>query len=301
MKELSQHQNTKQLIRSDFNIEKVGDLGITRKDTLLIELFNLLSYGHFLIPPVNRKFHAFCLGLPRSGTHSLARLFSSSYSAEHEPLKQLTVANILDWVNGRHSNFKMRSILANRDKYLKLELESSHFLHYVVEILVDLFPKAKFILTIREPVSWLASEINQNYSSRNVSFWGTLQEHRYGLYGQNYIHKTLADIPYVYPISNYLSYWKNHISMVLDNVPEDRLLIVDTFDIRDRLCDISSFVGADTNSLNKSKSWSGKRKPSLELYDLLEKDQVLLQIEDQCGDFIHEKVPFILKYLSFSQ
>lgn len=306
MKELSQHQNTKQLIRSDFNIEKVGDLGITRKDTLLIELFNLLSYGHFLIPPVNRKFHAFCVGLPRSGTHSLAYLFSSSYSAEHESLKQLTVANILDWVNGRHSNSKMRSILKSRDKYLKLELESSNFLHYAIEILVDLFPKAKFILTIREPISWLASIINQHYSIRNYSgrqviFWRKLQEHSYGFYGRNYIHKNLADIPYVYPISNYLSYWKNHISMVLDNVPEDRLLIVDTFDIRDMLCDISSFVGADTNSFNKSKYWSGRRKSSLELYDLVEKEQVLLQIEDQCGDFIHEKVPFILKYLSFSQ
>ncbi|MGD1921619.1 MAG: sulfotransferase [Pleurocapsa sp.] len=276
-------------------------LGITKKNNLQIKIFNLLSYGHFLLPAVDRRFQIFCVGLPRSGTHSLAHLFEPFYAAKHEPLKQLTVANIIDWTNGKHSDFKMRSILANRDKYLKLELESSHFLHHVIELLVDIFPKAKFILTIREPVSWLVSEVNQNYTSRNSDFWGTLQNFRYGCYGNEYINKSLIDIPNVYPISNYFSYWKDHINKIIDNVPAERLLVIDTFEITNSLNEIASFTGSNQDNFTQEKSWSGKRKSELDLYDLLEKSQVLSQAEEHCGDFIQEKVPFLSKHCSFLQ
>ena len=112
-------------------------------------------------------------------------------------------------------------------------------------------------------------------------------------------HNILADIPGVYPISSYLSYWKDHISIVLNNVPEDRLLIIDTFEIKDKISDISSFLGIHEENLNKSKFWSGKKKPSLKLYELIEKEKILRQIEDHCGDYIKAQVPFLLKYLLF--
>lgn len=276
---------------------KLRDLGISQQDNLKIKLFNVLSSAHFLHPPIKFQFQAFCLGLPRSGTHSLAHLFQSNYAAQHEPLKQLTVANILDWTQGKHNDSKMRSILASRNKHLKLEFESSHFLHSAVEILVDLFPEAKFILTVREPVSWLASEINQNYTSRNSSFWVTLQQHRYQNYGNKYTYDALVNIPSVYPISNYLAYWQAHITHVLNHVPKDRLLILDTFEIKSQLGEIASFVGADLEHLDLTQSWSGKRKPSLELYDLVDKSQVLLQISESCRDFIDTKIPLMSKYL----
>lgn len=159
----------KDILRTHFS-RKVYDIQITSYQFLRLERESLLSYGHSLIPSVQRDFCVFCIGLPRTGTHSLAHMFGKHFRAAHEPKKQETIINILDWKSGRYSKSKMLRILALRDKRLKLNLEASHYLHHIVDLLVELFPQAKFILTVREPISWLASETNQNYRTRNIDF-----------------------------------------------------------------------------------------------------------------------------------
>lgn len=32
-----------------------------------------------------RSFHAYCVGLPRLGTHTIARTFKNNYRSDHEP------------------------------------------------------------------------------------------------------------------------------------------------------------------------------------------------------------------------
>lgn len=285
----------KYILRTHFS-RKVYDIQITSYQFLRLERESLLSYGHSLIPSVQRDFCVFCIGLPRTGTHSLAHMFGKHFRAAHEPKKQETIINILDWKSGRYSKSKMLRILALRDKRLKLNLEASHYLHHIVDLLVELFPQAKFILTVREPISWLASETNQNYRTRNIDFWRSLEQYRYGRYCYVYEYKALEKIDNVYPIIAYLSYWKDHIAKVLNHVPRERLLIVDTFDIAQQLDVIASFVGINSSHLDLDKQWSGKRKESFDLYKLIDRSQVLEEVEVYCKDFIEENLPLLSKY-----
>lgn len=278
-----------------------GNQRIPAEQNFQFEKSVFLSTFHYLKPKPKRQFHAFCVGLPRSGTHSLAYIFEEHYRAEHEPLRPELIVNLVDFINGRHSKEKMRNILRYRDKRLKLDLESCHFLHHVIEILVPLFPDAKFILTIREPMSWLASEINQNYHTRSNKFCTVIEGLRYQNHTFSQDYDALKSLPNIYPILSYLNYWKEHISRVLSAVPTERLLIVDTFQIPEEIYRIANFLDIPEDTLNPEKMWSGQRKKNhIQLYDLVDREQVFADVLKHCGNFIEENLPFMTKYLASS-
>ncbi|MBF2037274.1 MAG: sulfotransferase domain-containing protein [Leptolyngbyaceae cyanobacterium T60_A2020_046] len=280
---------------------KFGNQTIPAEQNFQFEKSVFLSTFHHLKPEPRRQFHAFCIGLPRSGTHSLSYIFEDHYRAEHEPLRPELIVNLVDFINGRHSKEKMRNILRYRDKRLQLDLESCHFLHHVIEILVPLFPEAKFILTVREPMSWLASEINQNYHTRNNRFCTVIESLRYCKHGFSQDCDALQALPNVYPIPSYLTYWKEHISRMLSCVPPERLLILDTFQISEEIRSIADFLDVPEETLNPGKMWSGQRKKDhIQLYDLVDRERVLADVLKYCGDFIEENLPFMTKYLAFS-
>ena len=80
-----------------------------------------------LLPDVkDRRFHAYCVGLPRSGTHSMARVFSGGYRAAHEPRSPSTLYMMTEYIKGNIEDRGLASFLLMRDK--QLSLATGHFL-----------------------------------------------------------------------------------------------------------------------------------------------------------------------------
>jgi len=126
-----------------------------------------------------RRFHVFGVGLPKSGTHSIARLFGIRYRSDHEPRAPMTNVMLVRWIEGSLTDGAFADFLRARDVRLNLEMEANHPLHHCTPLLVDLFPEARFILTIRDCYSWPNSEINQQLELRDSFPWGRLQQLRY--------------------------------------------------------------------------------------------------------------------------
>ena len=61
-------------------------------------------------------------------------------------------------------------ILEIRDWRLGLEAESSHFMHYFVSLVKDIFENVKFIMTIREHLDWVESEFGKNIITREIKY-----------------------------------------------------------------------------------------------------------------------------------
>jgi len=118
-----------------------------------------------------RAFHAYCVGTNKSGTHSIANIFSRCYNARHEPEHYFLIDRILAAANGKIDQKAMARYLINRDKRLWLELESSLLTNLLVDILVTEFKQAKFILTIRDCYSWLDSAINSELNRPVTYSW----------------------------------------------------------------------------------------------------------------------------------
>lgn len=179
---------------------------------------------YFNIKKEKRTFHAYCIGLPRSGTHSIAYALGSYYNSLHEPSARATIELIMKYHKGVISTKETKNILAKRDYNFNLDLEASHYLHHIVNLLTELFPEAKYILTVRNPYSWLKSEINKNIQV-NSYFWGDIQKFRYGRYDFNFDHEDeiLRTYQGVYPIKSYIQYWYDHLKKILEEVPKERI------------------------------------------------------------------------------
>ena len=73
----------------------------------------------------------------------------------------------LSYCQGEIDKSTLYNALNERDANYQLDMEASHYLHHLSGALVDLFPMARFILTIRDPLSWIQSEINQKLLTSN--------------------------------------------------------------------------------------------------------------------------------------
>ena len=254
----------------------------------------LADLARWLPDRASRRFHAYGVGTPRSGTLSVASMFASHYASEQEPDWRVTIVHLLQWLNGRYTDQEMHALLIARDKHLQLEMESSHFLHHVAQMLVQLFPSAKFVLTLREPLSWLNSEINQNIGTQRLPVWRALEEFRYGRYNHDFKkeERVLQDPDNVYPVASYLSYWSDHNRRILDAVPEDRLLIVKTRAITDSIPEIARFVGIDPGSIDRARTHAGARsEASFDLSTSVDRDFIMESIETYCGDLVKRLFP----------
>lgn len=106
-----------------------------------------------------RRFHLIGVGLPKTGTTSLAYLFRP-FRWGDEFLFAESVERLTAWRAGRLGHDGMRCWLASRAEAGALELDSASFNHYFMDILVKLHPAARFVYTRRDAVSWADSFLN---------------------------------------------------------------------------------------------------------------------------------------------
>jgi len=243
-----------------------------------------------------KRIHVFCVGLPRSGTHSIANIFKPYFRAEHEPFAGVDI-NFLQSIHEHSINErKIKKYLLVKDRLLQIELESAHYLYNLIPYLVELFPSSKFILTVREPKSWLRSEMNMNVRMYKSS-WSQLEKLRYGKYNYPYAFENIKKIPGVYPIRSYLDYYKRHIKTILENVPENRLLVLDTFTINDSIGKISNFVGLNSGNLNLKNSHSAKSKEKkIKPGQLIGNENLNKLLQEHIYEFINKNIPSLAAY-----
>ena len=87
-------------------------------------------------------------------------MFETHYRAAHEPgVKDLT-ETVEKVILKQLSDTEIMSWLVTRDRRLNLEIEASHPMGYLAPWLPEAFPKALFVITIREPRAWLKSRLN---------------------------------------------------------------------------------------------------------------------------------------------
>jgi hypothetical protein len=234
-----------------------------------------------------RKRHIFGVGLPKAGTESIARLFGGRLRSAHEPRYQETIAFACAFESGQLSHDNLRTLLIERDRELRLDCEASHVVARFTPFLVEVFPKATFILTIREPLSWLDSAINQCINlpttNANPGFlpWLQLRELNYGPIPTSRpdAERPLDDFG-LHSLDGMLTYWKRHVKTVIDSVPASRLLVLRVEDLSNSIGSIARHVGLPERMLAVEKHHTHKAPM---------RHHVLARIPP---DYLHEKVLF---------
>lgn len=200
-----------------------------------------------------RRLRLFGIGSPKSGTHSLEAVFAARYRSAHEPEALVLVDLLVAVADGRAAEDDLRVYLRSRERRLRLEVNCAGLNGLVVEHLVEVAPRARFVLTLRDPYDWLASLVDHSLRGKPALPYLRLRQIRYGV---DDIHprgeEPLAEAG-LFTIDGYLQSWAERADKALNVVPPDQLLVVRTDQLGDRLADIADFAGVPLSTLDTSR------------------------------------------------
>lgn len=232
-----------------------------------------------------RRTHLYCVGLPKSGTHSLAAMFEDRYRARHEPQLSYLIWLKSEHRAGRIDQDALRRYLHHRDLVLWLELESSAGLGLLTPHLVALRPKARFVLTWREPKSWVRSWtnhiLNRPYGPGSIWTLNRSQEYRPTTLEWSR-HEEPLRARGLYPMAGYLEYWARHVRTVLDAVPRERLLVLRVDQIQPRIADVARFAGVPEDTLLHEQAHAFKGLGDQGVFAEIDPSYVEAEVERCC-------------------
>ncbi len=236
-----------------------------------------------------RRFHAYCVGPPKSGTVSVWGLFSERCRAAHEAGRPVVVELINRKIQGSHEPRTLMKRLRNRDRDLRLEMDSFSLLAAFSGELVSAFPQSRFILTVRSPQKWLNSIMNQhlNVDVSNRPADRLARQLLYNPPGSAYSKgEGVLEDRGLFPIDGYLEGWCTHYSWVLDSVPEERLLVIRTEDLRSSVDRIASFLGISTDLVDADRSHLHRASHDHGILALLPSGLLEEKIDSRCRELL---------------
>lgn len=242
----------------------------------------------------SRKAHLYCVGTAKSGTHSIKAIFADQLRSYHEPESDRLIDIILDRAAGRIDDAALRRYVLKRDRRLWLDVDSSQLSFFLLDELVDLFPDARFILTIRNPYAWLDSFINHQLACGCSNKWSLMRDFRFRPDKNTHLRgELILKKKGLYTLDGYLSYWAHHNRTVIDSVPEDRLLIVRTDKISVYLQEMADFAGVYTNNLKPENSHVFRAKAKFNILDRVDSEFLKYKMKEHCSDLIARFFPEI--------
>jgi hypothetical protein len=242
-----------------------------------------------------RRTQVFCVGTAKSGTHSIASMFSRNVRTGHEKEALQSIDAFFSWKEGIMSERQYRDWIVARDREMALEIDSSWFHGLIVDILASEFPKARFILTIRDCYSWLNSEFKRVLHSPSQQ----PQRVRMRKYVYNGVPATYAPEEHVlkeaglYPMENYLARWAAHNEKVLATIPPERLLVVRTEQIGGRAMEIADFAGLPQYTVQLQRTHEYRNPVQREIIRELDPKFLEQKVEQHCRPLMKRFFPEI--------
>jgi len=189
----------------------------------------------------------------------------------------------------------MTAWILARDRELALEVDSSGLNFWLLEILLREFPRARFVLTIRDCYSWFDSVINQWLRDAHPDWrWVGMQE--FQLDSKYSVHEpgeqVLKEMGFK-PLEAYLSLWAVRNRQILGAIPAEKLLIVRTEQIGQRAFEIADFAGLPRYSVCLERTNEYKNPGKREIIRQIDPNLVERMVEKHCRPLMTRFFPEI--------
>lgn len=239
-----------------------------------------------------RRIHVYCVGTPKTGTHSMSGMFEREYRAAHEPDKAIQMRALLD-TGGDMSHRDKARLVRSRDIRRWLEVNSSALNYFFLDALLEQLKQVKFIVTIREPHAWLDSLTNhylaRGYSQVDSRFpiWA-YQPEKFKHHPQ--AERVLAEHD-LFPLDCYLTVWARFYNDLLTKIPSERLLVVRTHEISQSLEPIAEFLGVPASTLDASRSHLYKAAADFGVLEKIDRGFLNERVSHHCGEIMRQHFP----------
>lgn len=216
--------------------------------------------------------------MAKAGTHSVVEMVATGCRAAHEPDSE----ELLPLLSAARANElrvgSLRKFFTARERRLKLDFEASHLLGSFIDHLVAAFPNACFMLLVRDPRSWIDSLINDQL---NLRTWDGYERWRF-VYDE-YLNATkrafhreeqvLREMD-LYPLANYVRFWHDETNRIVQAVPSERLLVLQTERLADSAGQIANFIRVSPQSVDAEKSHTYQAPRKHHVLDTMNPDYV---------------------------
>lgn len=242
--------------------------------------------------PAARRVHAYCVGQAKSGTGSLWGVFKDAFRAEHEPLRQELLDQVVRLAGGNVSDAAAIAWLRERDRRLGLELDIAWGNFFVLDRLVATFPDAKFIVLVRDCYTWLNSIVGHLLTREMpgevrafMDFWFEPATHPHGPNERGLREAGL------YSLAAFLDVWKTHVETCVARIPAERMLLVRTHELARSWDRIAEFLGVDAPLLDRTSghincgAWTGR------ITSLVDERAIEGVVERVCGETMRRFFP----------
>jgi hypothetical protein len=222
--------------------------------------------------PPPRRFHLIGVGLPKTGTTSLAYLFQR-FRWGDEFLFAETIERLVAWKKDTLDRDGVRRWLALRARAGALELDSASFNHYFLDLLAELHPAARFVYTRRDAVSWADSFLNMVL--RHGTYLGGRPWPEWQLALGRLMAPSLGPDQFASPVNLYLAlrplaeellgFYARETARIEAALPPERSLMIPTEELSANLDTLAGFAGVPRSALNAAGAHANRGQNKIPL------------------------------------
>jgi hypothetical protein len=242
------------------------------------------------------RFQAYLVGLPKTGSTSVATVFSN-YRTGHEWGLMDLVGPGIDWRRGDLDDAAFLRATGRRFVPASLEMDSTTCHHLYAGLLRDTFPKAVFVHTVRDVQSWTTSlldmvlrkrlarrELDIPYSAWERRYFAFISDNAYELDPESDADDRAA-------IPALMRYWVAHVTEICSTLPPDRTLLLRTRDIPHRLDALAALTGVPVGSLRADRAHTNRAPMALDRFVAFDSDEVRDAYQRHCAELMADLFP----------
>ena len=195
---------------------------------------------------------------------------------------------------GSLQNSDLTAYIKKRDRSRYLEVDSSPVNVFLLDILLQEFLEARFILTIRDCYSWLDSIINHSLLRPTSPEWQSFRDFRFSSHGSSHSQQEkILKTNKLYTLDGYLSFWAMPSNRVLSKVPKEKLLIVKTNEIGNFIDRIDNFSGLPQDCLVPENAHSFRNPKKFRILRKINHEYLEKKVKFHCAALMERFFPNI--------
>lgn len=242
------------------------------------------------------RFQAYLVGLPKTGSTSVATIFAGYRTAHEWQMGELLDA-ALPWAAGEIDEEEFWRSATPRLTAPVLEMDSATCHHLYADLLVRRFPKAVFVHTVRDVGSWLSSLLDMamryHFARGQLGVAYSAAELRYIDLMTQGVHDPLRDPALgddgsIVPL---MRYWAGHMRGMAEVLPRERTLVVRSSDLPDRLDRFAELCRIDVGTLRADLSHSNRAEVRFDRLAAFATDDVRQAYDRHCAEIMADMFP----------
>jgi len=219
----------------------------------------------------------------------MCEMFARSFPSDHEFQVEDVLDTLVNRISGSMTDAEIRAFVRNRAATKPLVMDSCGAHFGILDILVEEFPEAKFLLTLRSVYSWMNSCVGKLYGDF-VGGWGS----RAGDF-----MNALTFLPdgtllledrsgSKICLEQMMKAWVSINRRIQQVVPADRLLMLNTEELARSTGAIASFCGIEESLLDGCHSNPGQSSDFLKGFDAGKLQRL---VDRHCSELMTERYP----------